>query len=231
MKIGIIGAGNIGQVLALRWVEHGHEVLIGNSRGPDTLGDVAAETGAKPAELADLVRGADVIVVTIPEKKVLDLPAGLFAEVPETTVVIDTGNYYPRERDGRIDGIESGMPESEWVAQQIGHPVIKAFNNIYAAHLRDYGKAKGTEGRIALPVSGDNADAKAVVLQLVNEIGFDAFDNGGIDNSWRQQPGTPVYTKDFDLEGLKAGLQKADKNRTPQWSATDKSPGNFEQPA
>ena len=107
MKIGIIGAGNIGSVLALRWVEHGHEVLIGNSRGPDTLADVARETGAKPAELADVVRGAAVIVVTIPEKKVLDLPAGLFDDVPETTVVIDTGNYYPRERDGRIDGIES----------------------------------------------------------------------------------------------------------------------------
>jgi predicted dinucleotide-binding enzyme len=231
MKIGIIGAGNIGQVLALRWVEHGHEVLIGNSRGPDTLADVAAETGAKAAELADIVRGADVIVVTIPEKKVLNLPAGLFADVPETTVFIDTGNYYPRERDGRIDGIESGMVESEWVAQQIGHPVIKAFNNIYADHLRNYGKSEGTQGRIALPVSGDNADAKAVVMQLVNETGFDSFDNGGIDNSWRQQPGTPVYTKDFDLEGLKAGLQKADKTRTPQWSATGESPGTFEQPA
>jgi predicted dinucleotide-binding enzyme len=97
--------------------------------------------------------------------------------------------------------------------------------------LRNHGKPEGAEGRIALPVSGDNADAKAVVLQLVNEIGFDAFDNGGIDNSWRQQPGTPVYTKDFDLEGLKAGLQKADKTRTPQWSATDRSPGSFEQPA
>ncbi len=105
MKIGIIGAGNIGQVLALRWVEHGHEVWIGNSRGPDTLSDVAAETGAKAAELAELVRGADVIVVTIPEKKVLNLPAGLVADVPETTVIIDTGNYYPRERDGRIAAI------------------------------------------------------------------------------------------------------------------------------
>lgn len=231
MKIGIIGAGNIGQVLALRWVEHGHEVLIGNSRGPDTLADVAAETGARPAELADVVHGADVIVVTIPEKKVLDLPAGLLADVPDTTVFIDTGNYYPRERDGRIDAIESGMLESEWVAKQIGHPVIKAFNNIYAAHLRNHGKPEGTQGRIALPVSGDSADAKAVVLQLVNELGFDALDNGALDNSWRQQPGTPVYTKDFDLEGLKAGLQKADKTRTPQWSATDKSPGSFEQPA
>ncbi|MDB5784907.1 NAD(P)-binding domain-containing protein [Caballeronia mineralivorans] len=231
MKIGIIGAGNIGRVLALRWVDHGHAVLIGNSRGPATLADVASETGAKPAELADVVRGAAVIVVTIPEKKVLDLPAGLFDNVAETTVVIDTGNYYRRERDGRIDGIESGMMESAWVAQQIGHPVIKAFNNIYADHLRNLGKPEGTPGRIALPVSGDNADAKAVVMQLVNETGFDAFDNGRINNSWRQQQSTPVYTKDFDLEGLKAGLQKAEKTRTPQWTATDKSPGSFDKPA
>jgi predicted dinucleotide-binding enzyme len=231
MKIGIIGAGNIGRVLALRWVERGHEVLIGNSRGPDTLAEVAGETGAKPSELTDVVRGAAVIVVTIPEKKVLNLPAGLFKDVPETTVFIDTGNYYPRERDGRIEGIESGMMESAWVAQQIGRPVIKAFNNIYAAHLRDLGKPEGTPGRIALPVSGDNAVAKAVVMQLVNEMGFDAVDNGSIDDSWRQQPGTPVYTKDFDLEGLKAGLQKAERARKPQWSGTDKSPGSFERPA
>ena len=231
MKIGIIGAGNIGRVLALRWVERGHEVLIGNSRGPDTLAEVAGETGAKPSELTGVVRGAAVIVVTIPEKNVLNLPAGLFKDVPETTVFIDTGNYYPRERDGRIEGIESGMMESAWVAQQIGRPVIKAFNNIYAAHLRDLGKPEGTPGRIALPVSGDNAVAKAVVMQLVNEMGFDAVDNGGIDNSWRQQPGTPVYTKDFDLEGLKAGLQKAERARKPQWSGTDKSPGSFERPA
>ncbi|QIE28563.1 NADP oxidoreductase coenzyme F420-dependent (plasmid) [Caballeronia sp. SBC1] len=231
MKIGIIGAGNIGRVLALRWVEKGHEVLIGNSRGPDTLAEVAGETGAKPAELADVVRGAAVIVVTIPEKKVLNLPAGLFDDVPETTVVIDTGNYYPRERDGRIEEIESGMMESAWVAQQIGRPVIKAFNNIYAAHLRDLGKPEGTPGRVALPVSGDNADAKTVVMQLVNEMGFDPVDNGGIDDSWRQQPGTPVYTKDFDKEALKAHLQKAERDRKPQWSATDKSPGSFDHPA
>jgi predicted dinucleotide-binding enzyme len=231
MKIGIIGAGNIGRVLALRWVEHGHEVLIGNSRGPDTLADVARETGAKPAELADVVRDAAVIVITIPEKKVLDLPAGLFDDVPETTVVIDTGNYYPRERDGRIDGIESGMTESAWVSQQIGRPVVKVFNNIYADHLRNLGKPEGAPGRIALPVSGDSADAKAVVMQLVNEVGFDAVDNGGIDDSWRHQPGTPVYTKDFDAEGLKAGLLKAERARTPQWTASDKSPGTFDQPA
>jgi len=231
MKIGIIGAGNIGRVLALRWVEHGHEVRIGNSRGPSSLAEIASETGATPAELDEVVRDAAVIVVTIPEKKVLNLPAELFAGVPDTTVVIDTGNYYPRERDGRIEEIEGGMTESAWVAQQIGRPVIKAFNNIYALHLRDLGKPQGTPGRIALPLSGDSADAKAVVSQLINEMGFDAVDNGGIDDSWRQQPGTPVYTKDFDAQALPAALSQAERARKPQWSGTEKSPGTFDKPA
>jgi predicted dinucleotide-binding enzyme len=231
MKIGIIGAGNIGKVLAARFVEHGHEVLIGNSRGLDTLADVARETGATPAELKDVVDGAAVIVVTIPERRALDLPAGLFANVPGKTVIVDTGNYYPQQRDGRIEGIEQGMMESAWVAQQIGRSVIKAFNNIYANHLRELGKPEGTPGRVALPVSGDAADAKAVVMQLVNEMGFDAVDNGAIANSWRQQPGSPVYTKDFDAAGVRAALQAADPVRTPNWRGTDKSPGTFDKPA
>lgn len=231
MKIGIIGAGNIGAVLALRFKEHGHDVFIGNSRGPSTLHDVARETGATPAELDDVVRDAAVIVVTIPEKKVLNLPAELFVDVPDTTVVIDTGNYYPRERDGRIEEIEDGLMESEWVARMIGHPVIKAFNNIYAEHLRNFGKPEGATGRIALPVSGDAADAKAVVMQLINETGFDAFDNGNLAESWRHQPGTPVYCTDFELPKLQEGLQRAERERQPKWSGTDKSPGSFDQPA
>jgi predicted dinucleotide-binding enzyme len=231
MKIGIIGAGNIGSVLALRFVEHGHEVRIGNSRGPGTLGDVQRETGARPAELKDVVKDAEVIVVTIPEAKVPNLPKDLFADVPASVVVIDTGNYYPRHRDGRITGIESGTPESRWVEQQIGRPVVKAFNNIYAEHLRRKGAPQGTPGRIALPVAGDDPKAKAVVMKLVDEVGFDAVDAGTIDESWRQQPATPVYTGDFDAAGVRAALQKADPARKPEWRATDNSPGDFANPA
>ncbi|WP_404986170.1 NADPH-dependent F420 reductase [Caballeronia sp. LZ034LL] len=231
MKIGIIGAGNIGAVLALRWSEKGHDVRIANSRGPASLADVARETGATAAEARDTVAGAEVIVVTIPEAKVPNLPKDLFAGVPAGVVVIDTGNYYPRQRDGRIDGIEQGLPESRWVEQQIGRPVVKAFNNIYAEHLRNRGKPAGEAGRIALPVAGDDPQAKTLVMQLVEEMGFDAVDAGTIDDSWRQQPATPVYTADLDAAGVRAGLQQADPVRKPEWRATDASPGTFDAPA
>jgi 8-hydroxy-5-deazaflavin:NADPH oxidoreductase len=231
MKIGIIGAGNIGSALALRWSERGHEVKIANSRGAASLADVARETGAQAADARDAVQDAEVIVVTIPLAKVSNLPKDLFAGVPASVVVIDTGNYYPQQRDGRIDGIEQGMTESRWVEQQIGRPVVKAFNNIYALHLRDHGKPAGAAGRVALPVAGDDPRAKTVAMRLVDEMGFDPVDAGEIDDSWRQQPATPVYATDFDAAGVRAALQKADPARRPEWRATDLSPGDFANPA
>ena len=155
-------------------------------------------------------------MVTIPEKNIRSLPAGLFADTPEHVVVVDTGNYYPRQRDGRIEAIEAGLPESQWVAQQLGRPVIKAFNNIYARHLLELGRPKGAADRIALPVAGDDPAAKAVVLKLIDKLGFDGVDAGGLDEFWRQQPGTPVYTKDFDAEGVRRALFEAKKDRTPE---------------
>jgi predicted dinucleotide-binding enzyme len=231
MKIGIIGAGQIGGTLTRRLTDLGYEVFVANSRGPDTLSDLAAETGATAVSVPEAVRGVDLVVVTIPEKNIPSLPAGLFADTPDHVVVVDTGNYYPRQRDGRIEAIEAGMPESKWVAQQLGRPVIKAFNNIYASHLLESGRPKDTAGRIALPVSGDDEAAKAIVLKLVDELGFDAVDGGGLDESWRQQPGTPVYTKDFDADGVRRALSEATKERTPEWRATEKSPGSFNAPA
>ena len=130
MKIGIIGAGNIGGALTRRLTALGHEVSVANSRGPDTLGDLAAETRAKPVSAAQAARNKNLVVVTIPEKRVPDLPSDLFAQAGEDLVVVDTGNYYPQQRDGRIDAIEDGMAESRWVEQQLGHPLVKAFNNI-----------------------------------------------------------------------------------------------------
>ena len=220
MKIGIIGAGRIGGTLTRRLTALGHEVSVANSRGPETLADLAAETGAKPVSVQDAARFGEVVVVTIPQKNIPDLPRDLFSGVPESVVVVDTGNYYPRQRDGRIDGIEAGLTESRWVAQQLNRPVIKAFNNIYAEHLLKLGKPKGAPGRIALPAAGDDERAKAIVLQLIDELGFDGVDSGRLDESWRQQPGTPVYAKDFDAGGVRRALSEASRERKPEWRAT-----------
>ncbi len=231
MKIGIIGAGNIGGTLARRFTEVGHEVSIANSRGPETLREVAAEMGASAASVRDAARGKDVVVVTIPERNVPELPDDLFDVADDELVVIDTGNYYPRTRDGRIDGIEEGVAESVWVSQQLRRPVIKAFNNIYARHLRDMGQPAGSPGRIALPVAGDDETGKSIVLRLIEELGFDAVDAGALEESWRQQPGTPVYASDRDAEGVRRALAEASPERQADFRATPQSPGTFSDPA
>jgi predicted dinucleotide-binding enzyme len=230
MKIGIIGAGNIGGTLTRRLTALGHDVAVANSRGPETLRGLADETGARPVSVTEAVRDRDLVIVTIPQKEIANLPRNLFAGTPDATVIVDTGNYYPRQRDGRIDGIEAGMTESRWVSQQLGRSVVKAFNNIYAKHLLERGKPAGTPGRIALPVAGDDQAAKDTVLRLIDELGFDSVDAGGLDESWRQQPGTPVYATDFDAQGVRRALSEAKQERTPEWRATPRSPGTFTSP-
>lgn len=225
MDIGIIGAGHIGGTLTRRLSALGHNVFIANSRGPETLADLVRETGATPVTAYEAARRGEIVIVTIPEKNIPKLPRDLFKDVPEDVVVVDTGNYYPQQRDGRIDGIEEGSTESRWVSEQLGRPVVKAFNNIYADHLLRLGRPAGTSGRIALPVAGDDKQAKARVLDLVDELGFDAVDAGSIDESWRQQPDTPVYGTDFDAEGVKRGLSEASLERKPEWRAKEKRAG------
>lgn len=217
MKIGIIGAGHIGGTLTRRFSAVGHEVSVANSRGPQTLSELARETGASAVSLQDAPRDADVVVITIPMKSVPGLPEGLLDRAPDA-VVIDTCNYYP-QRDGRIAPIEEGVAESRWVAQEVGRPVIKAFNNIYAQHLLENGLPEGAEGRIALPVAGDDPRSKAVVMDLVEEIGFDAVDAGSLDESWRQQPGTPVYAADLDRDGVARALAEASAERPLEFRA------------
>ncbi|KXV69172.1 NADP oxidoreductase [Acetobacter malorum] len=219
MKIGIIGAGHIGGTLARRLVAVGHDVKIANSRGPQTLVDLARESGAKAVTVANAVKDVGLIIVTIPEKNIPVLGQSVFEHVPADVVIVDTGNYYPRERDGRIAAIEEGTPESVWMSGQIGRPVIKVFNNIYAQHLLENGKPHGATGRIALPVAGDDAAAKKQVMALVDQLGFDPVDAGSLAESWRQQPGTPVYCGDFDAAGVRKALAEASPVRTEAFKA------------
>lgn len=224
MKIGIIGAGNIGGALARRLTALGHDVSIANSRGPETLAGLASETGAKPVSVEQAARSGDLVIVTIPEKNIVRLPSGLFDGVPDTVVVVDTGNYYPQQRDGRIDAIENGATESRWVADRLGRPVVKAFNTIYARHLLERGKPKGAAGRIALPVAGDDRRAKDIVFRLLDDMGFDAVDSGSLDESWRQQPGTPIYGADLDAVGARKALSEAKQVRPAAFRAGAGSP-------
>lgn len=218
MHIGIIGAGHIGGTLTTRLAKLGHTVSVANSRGPATLRDLAASSGATAVTVEQAVRDKDLVIVTIPEKAIAELPRNLFASARPDTVVVDTGNYYP-QRDGRIAPIEQGTPESVWVSEQIGRPVIKTFNNIHAKDLMERGVPAGTPGRIALPVAGDDARAKRVVMNLVEQLGFTAVDAGPLAESWRQQPGTPVYGTNKDDAGVRAALKAATQQRAAAWKA------------
>jgi predicted dinucleotide-binding enzyme len=219
MRIGIIGAGNIGGNLARRWAALGHDVRIANSRGPQTLQELAAEIGATAVDVTEAADGAEVVVVTIPMKNVADLPAGVLDGAADDVAVIDTNNYYPRERDGQIAPIEEGLTESEWVASRLGRPVIKAFNGVPAANLITKARDAGHPERLSVPVAGDPGPQKARVMALVEEMGFDAIDGGTLAESWRQQPGTPGYGIELDAERGRRALADARPERRPEFRA------------
>ena len=219
MRIGIIGAGSMGGILARHLVKPGHQVSIANSRSPDSLTALAAEIGATPVSVAEAAQAGEIVILAIPTKAVADLPQRLFANVPSSVVAIDIGNYHPELRDGHIDAIDRGMLDSQWVAQQIGYPVIKAFNNVLAKSLLEKGVPRGTRGRIALSVYGDSSDAKAAVFRLVDDLGFEPVDGGVLDDSWRQQPGTPAYCRDLEAAALSRALAEADRSRIAEYRA------------
>lgn len=219
MNIAIIGAGNIGATLTRRLTALGHQVSVANSRGPQTLTDLAADTGATPRPIAEVTTGADLVIVAIPESSIPKLPAGVLDEISDGAAVVDTGNYVPTLRDGSIADLELGAVESRWTEAHLGHPVIKAFNTIQPQQLATRGQVAGTPGRIALPVAGDDAAAKAKVIEIVGQLGFDAIDAGGLDESWRQQPGTPIYAADLDAKTARTALAEASPDHTTAWRA------------
>ncbi|RYE51311.1 MAG: prephenate dehydrogenase/arogenate dehydrogenase family protein, partial [Sphingobacteriales bacterium] len=155
MKIGIIGTGAIGSNIARKLAAAGHKVKVTNTRGQHELADKAEELGAAPATIYEVVKDVEIIIVTIPTIAITQLPKDLFKDVSEDVIIVDTSNYYPF-RDGEIEELIEGKVESVWVSEQLGRPVIKAFNNLLAYTLENLGKAKGEEDRIAITVSGDN---------------------------------------------------------------------------
>lgn len=219
MEIGIIGAGFIGGTLTRLLTAQGHTVRVSNSRAPETLADLAAETGATAVWAKDASVDADLVIVSIPQKNTSDLAAGIVATRKPGAPVIETNNYYPQQRDGRIEAIEDGTPESVWVSELLGAPVFKVFNGIFWKHLLERGVPRGTSGRIALPIAGDDPAERQIVSDLVDQIGFDPVDAGPLAESWRQQPDTPVYGKDFDAEGVKKALAEASPDRPDAFRA------------
>ena len=209
--VGIIGSGMIGGTVARLSVAAGHTVLLSNSRGPETLAGLVAELGplATAATAGQAGEAGDLVVVSVPVKAFGDIPVKPLAGKP----VLDTGNYYP-QRDGHISELDTGALTSSGLLQRYlaeSH-VVKVFNNIFFKHLASLGRPHGAEDRTALPIAGDDAAAKAAVTAFLDSIGYDAVDTGSLADSWRQEPGTPVYGSPYgpysDEMGTPAGAAR-----------------------
>lgn len=206
MRIGLIGAGRIGGTLAAHFTHAGHDVAISNSRRPETLQELVAELGdrAKAMTAEEAAAFGDLLMVSVPFGRYPELPT----EGVAGKVVIDTNNYYP-QRDGQFEELDSDRTTSSELLQAhlSGARVVKAFNSIYADTLRNKGRASGDPERIAIPISGDDEEAKRTVAELVDQIGFDAVDAGPLaEGGRRHQPGTPVYTAELSAYELRTGL-------------------------
>ena len=206
--IGFIGAGNIGSQLARLAVAHGYDVVMSNSRGPETLTALITELGpkARAATVVDAAKAGDMVVVTIPLKHYRTVPVEPLAG----KVVIDTMNYYP-QRDGRIEELDNESTTTSELLQ--AHlpmsKVVKAFNHIYAAQLTTDGRPTGAKNRRALVIAGDDPGAKATVTRLLAEFGFDVVDAGPLKEGWRIQRDTPGYGPRRTAEQLRGDLASA----------------------
>jgi predicted dinucleotide-binding enzyme len=207
VDIGIIGAGKIGGTVAGLLARAGHEIAVSNSRGPETLEDLIRELG--PQVRAMTVEQAagfgEVVLLAIPLGGLRDLPVAALAG----RVVIDAMNYYP-DRDGRIDELEEGgVGSTELVAAHLYDArVVKALNTIHFRRLAEEGRPAGDPQRLAVPIAGDDREAKRLVAGLIDQIGFDSVDAGGLRDGRRQQPGTPVYNRPLTAEGVREALER-----------------------
>jgi 8-hydroxy-5-deazaflavin:NADPH oxidoreductase len=239
MKIGIIGAGKIGGTLVRKLRAAGHEVRVANSRGPESLSGLAAETGATAVTTADVAAGVDVLILSVRFQQLTALKP-FVGEVASDITVADTSNYLPvsgqPEQYGAspVEAIDAGQPEAAWLQEQWGRPVIRAWNAQFAHTLADEGKAHGEPGRLALPVAGDSAESKQLVMRLVDDTGFDAVDAGTVAESWRQQMGTPAWCTELTADQLREALGLADREAAPkrrdattQIISTWQDPSNF----
>lgn len=211
MKIGILGTGNIGKTLARTLAAAGHDVKVANSRGPESIAPEILQTGARASSAEEAMTDVDVAILSIPPKSLAKVRPIIDA-LPESTVLIDTSNYYPH-RDGEIRALEAGQVEAEWASQQLGRRIVKAWNAIGSDSFARLGKTNGAPDRIAIPVAGDLQSDREIALKLVSDTGFDGYDAGSIAESWRQQPGAPAYCTDLSFDEMGAALAAAERDR------------------
>jgi 8-hydroxy-5-deazaflavin:NADPH oxidoreductase len=208
--IGFIGSGNIGGTLAKLFAEQGYDVVISNSRGPETLADLVSEIGdrARAATAEEAAEAGEIVVVSVPFLAVNKVPVAPLAG----KVVIDTNNYY-FERDGHVAEIDNGTttPSEVLQAHLPTSYVVKLFNAIQSGHLATQGVPAGTPGRRALPIAGDDAAAKATVTALTDEIGYDVVDAGPLAEGWRFDRDQPAYGPEVDASGLRQLLGEAQR--------------------
>jgi predicted dinucleotide-binding enzyme len=210
--LGIIGAGNIGRNVAKAALAHGYEVVISNSRGPDTLGDLVAELGAgvRAATAEDAARAGDLVVVAVPLKNYRNVPV----DAVGSKVVIDANNYYP-QRDGQIPELDDeSTTNSELLQAHLPDAkVVKAFNQIRAEEIVSDGSTPGAPNRRALAIAGDDASAKVTVAALLDDFGFDVVDAGPLAEGWRYQRDEPAYVSRQNADELRANLAAATRYR------------------
>lgn len=211
MRFGIIGAGTIGTIISKKLVENGHDVKIADARGIERL--EGKELAGTPVSVEDVMKNIEVLIISLPLKALPSIQ-NIINQVGEEVIIVDTSNYYPY-RDGKIEEIENGMVESVWVSNQLGRPIIKAFNNLLAHTLDNKGTSEGTSGRIAITIAGNDLSQKQVIMDIANELGFDTVDSGSLSDSWRQQPGTPAYCTELTKDELTKALKKANKEKAP----------------
>jgi len=208
MTIGLIGAGHIGSQVARLAIRNGYDVVLSNSRGPETLADLVRELGpkARAATTAEAAAAGDLVVVSIPLKNIASVPVGPLAG----KIVIDTNNYYP-QRDGHIRELDEERTTTSGLLQRHlpKSKVVKAFNHIYAAELTTHGQPAGSKNRRALVIAGDDLAAKATVTHLLDQFGFDTVDAGPLSESWRIQRDTPGYGPRRTADELRADLAAA----------------------
>lgn len=211
MRFGIIGAGPIGSIISKKLVENGHDVKIADARGITRL--EGKELAGTAVRVEEAITNIEVLIISLPIKALPSI-RNMIDQVEEDVIIVDTSNYYPF-RDGKIEEIENGMVESVWVSNQLGRPIIKAFNNLLAHTLENEGTSEDSGRRIAMAVAGNDPLQKQVVMDVVNELGFDAVDSGSISDSWRQQPGTPAYCTELTKDELTKALKKGNKEKAP----------------